>query len=110
MALSLTVIGNAGGQGSAFVAQCSAALQSTVTAILTESSATADYVVRRKFAQKCALNIASTAQSLAVAIATQIQAAKPTTYTDLTSIADIDVTNAFSSIFTQQAYASILPS
>lgn len=110
MALSLQTVGNAAGSGGPFLAQVQAALQSTVTAILTESSATQDYVVRRKFAQKSALNIVGVASAIAVAVATQIQAANSAKYTDLSAIADADVTTAISGIFTQQAYANILPS
>lgn len=110
MALSLTVIGNAGGAGGPFVAQCSAGLQSTVTAILGESSATPDYVVRRKFAQKIDGSVAQFAPLLAVAIASQVQSANPAKYSDLTAVQDVDVTNALSAIFTQQAYANVFPS
>ena len=92
------------------MAQVQAGLQSTVTAILSESNATPDYVVRRKFAQVCEKQLTLYAQLIAVAVATQIQAANPTKYTDLTAIQDADVTNAISGIFTQQAYAAILPS
>ena len=108
MALTLSIIGAAASNGS-FVTQVTAGLQSTVTAILGESSATADYVVRRKFAQRCEGNLAAVAQALAVAVATQVQATNGT-HTDLTQITDTEVTNALSAIFTQQAYAIILPS
>ena len=109
MALSLSIIGSAANVGS-FVAQVQAGLQSTVTAILSEASTTPDYVVRRKFAQRCAGSLPQASQALAVAVATQIQAANPTKYADLTAIQDADVTTALSGIFTQQAYAASLPS
>ena len=109
MPLTLPIIGSANGVGS-FVTQVQAALQATCTAILAEASSTPDYVVRRKFAQHCAKNLTTSAQALAVAVASQVQSANPSTYNDLTAISDAHISNAISAIFTQQAYAYILPS
>jgi len=113
VALSLTTIGNAASIGG-FLMQVQAGLQSTVTAVLGEAGTTPDYVVRRKFAQKVAQNLPAFSVGLAVAVAAQIKSANPTKYNDLTGtpipVADADVTAALSAIFTQQAYAYILPS
>lgn len=109
MALSLTVIGSAAGIGN-FKAQVMAALASTCTAILSEAGTTPDYVVRRKMAQKVQQNLDGYAAAFAVPVASQIQATKPTTYSDLTGIQDADVSNALSALWTQVAYTNILPS
>jgi hypothetical protein len=109
VALTLSVIGGAAGIGS-FVTQVQAGLQSTVTAILAEALNTPDYVVRRKFAQKCEANLQPMAQAIAVKVANQIQSANPTKYADLTAVQDADITGALSAIFTQTAYSVILPS
>mgnify|MGYP001594512547 CR=1 FL=1 len=107
MALLLAVIGTA--DTGSVVAQVRAGLQGTVTAILAEANNTPDYVVRRKFAQKCATNLGSAAAGLAVAVITQVGAANPT-YTQLSQVTDANILTALSAIFTQQAYAHILPS
>ncbi len=109
MALSLSIIGGAAGVGS-FVTQVQAGLQATCTAILAEASSTPDYVVRRKFAQLVEKNLPAFAQAMAVPVASQVQTNQPTTYTDLTNVSDAHITTAISGLFTQVAYANVLPS
>ena len=109
MALSLSVIGGAANIGS-FVTQVAAGLASTVTAVLGEANTVNDYPVRRKYAQLVDKNLTATAASIAVKVASQIQANQPTTYTDLTAVQDAHITTALTGLFTQLAYETILPS
>ena len=105
MALTLTQVGNAASNGT-FLTQLQGGLQLTVTAILGEASSTPDYVVRRKLAQQIEKQLSAFALAFAVPVAQQLAG----TVSDLSVVTDAQMTTALSAIFTQVAYATILPS
>lgn len=107
MALTLVQVGNAASNGT-FVTQLQGSLQTQVTLVLNEASSTADYVVRRKFAQLLEKNLSSMASALAVPVAGQLAAGG--VVSDLSAVTDTQMNTAVVAIFTQLAYATILPS
>jgi hypothetical protein len=107
MALTLTQVGNAGSNGT-FITQLQGSLQTQITLVLAEAGTTADYVVRRKFAQLAEKNLGQTAAALAVPVAAQLAAGG--VVSDLNAVTDTQINTALVAIFTQLAYATILPS
>lgn len=107
MALTRTQVGNAASNGT-FVTQLQGSLQAQINIVLGEASSTADYVVRRKFAQQAAKQLPQTAASIAVAVAAQLAAGG--VVSDLNAVTDTQMDTAIVTIFTQVAYEVILPS
>ena len=107
MALTNTQVGGAT-NNPAFLTQLTGSLQAQVTIVLAEASSTADYVVRRKFAQLAEKQLPQMAAAICVPVAAQLQAAG--VVTDLSVVTDTQMNTALVSIFTQLAYATILPS
>ena len=108
MAMTSAQLGNASSNGT-FVSQLTGCLQRAVTTVLAEASSTANYVVRRKFAQKAEVQLAPMAQAMATAVAVQVAAVHPS-YTDFPNFTDADVDAALAAIYDQVAFAAILPS
>lgn len=107
MALTLVQVGGAPSNGT-FLTQLTGSLQTQVTIVLAESSATADYIVRRKFAQLCEKQLPQMAAALAIPVAGQLAAGG--VVSDLSAVTDTQMNTALVAIFTQLAYATILPS
>jgi len=105
MALTTTDIGNAATNGS-FVIKVQGALQKYINLVAVEDESTADYVVRRKFMQRVAVNLSEFALRMAVSVA----AVLPGTVSDLNLVTDAQMDTAVAAVWTQTAYAYILPS
>jgi ubiquinone biosynthesis protein UbiJ len=105
LALTNAQIGEAAGNGS-FMMKLQGALQKHINTVLTEDESTNHYVVRRKFAQRVGLNLSGFAVAMAVSVASVL----PGTVSDLNTVTDTEINNAVIAVFTETAYAHILPS
>src|SRR5690349_4224865 len=103
MALTRTQVGNAASNGT-FVTQLQGSLQAQVNIVLGEASSTADYIVRRKFAQLCEKQLPAMAAALAVPVAAQLAAGG--VVSDLNAVTDSQMDTAIVAIFTQLSYAT----
>lgn len=107
MALTNIQVGNATSNGT-FMTQLQGSLQKQINIVLNEASSTADYVVRRKFAQGAEKALLATAQNIAVVVAANLAAGG--VVSDLSAVTDSQMDTAIVAVFTQVAFATILPS
>ena len=101
MALSLATIGGAGATGTTFFTQVQGALQTQVTAVLSEAASPPEHNVRYLAAKKCETNGAAYVPQLCVAVAQQL----PGTYSNLSAVLDADINTAFSAIWNGFSYS-----